>query len=140
MFPNMGGDYSERLTLALRMAGVSRAALARELEISYQAVKKVLDGKSASFSALNNDRAARFLRVSSRWLATGEGDSQSQQDMRLSPLALDLALMLDAIKSDEQRQKAYALCVQVLQFGAAQLEPAPPAPAPQPSKKLQPHR
>lgn len=47
--------------------------LAFELDISYQAVKKVLDGKSAAFSAPNHAKAAIALNVSSDWLALGTG-------------------------------------------------------------------
>lgn len=50
-----------------------------------------------------------------------------------SPMARDIAQMLDAIEDDGRRQRAYALVVQVLQFGGAdgESETAPtPAPAP----------
>jgi hypothetical protein len=47
--------------------------MADELKVSYQAVKKVVDGKSNAFTAANNDTASRFLGVNSRWLATGKG-------------------------------------------------------------------
>ena len=66
-------EYSERLSAAMRSRGVSTQQLADRLMISYQAVKKVLDGKSAAFSAANNAKAARALSVSSEWLATGDG-------------------------------------------------------------------
>lgn len=66
-------EYSERLSAAMRSRGVSTQQLADRLMISYQAVKKVLDGKSAAFSAANNAKAARALAVSSEWLATGDG-------------------------------------------------------------------
>jgi phage repressor protein C with HTH and peptisase S24 domain len=58
----------------MRAAGVSTTQLARELDISYQAVKKVLSGGSGAFNAENNAAAARFLGVSSDWLATGKGE------------------------------------------------------------------
>ena len=48
-------------------------ALAKELGISYQGVKKVVDGGSAAFTAANNAAAAAFLEVSPDWLATGKG-------------------------------------------------------------------
>jgi hypothetical protein len=54
-------------------AGIKIPALARHLNVSYQAVKKVLDGASNAFTASNNERASTFLGVSSRWLSTGEG-------------------------------------------------------------------
>ncbi len=67
-------DYSERLKAAMGYAGVKIPALAAALGVSYQAIKKVLDGKSKSLDAKNNAQAAKFLNVSHYWLATGEGD------------------------------------------------------------------
>lgn len=58
-------------------AGVDKTALAKELGISYQAVRKVLEG--GKFSAENNAKAARFLKVSSDWLATGAGPQPAIQ-------------------------------------------------------------
>lgn len=65
-------DYAERLQAAISHAGVTSKALQDHLKISYQAMKKVEDGKTKSLSAENNARAARFLGVDSFWLATGE--------------------------------------------------------------------
>ena len=49
----------------MEAAGVSTTRLARELDISYQAVKKVLLGGSAGFNTENNAAAARYLGVNS---------------------------------------------------------------------------
>lgn len=65
-------DYCERLHEAMLLRTVSVSMLAKEIGVTYQAVKKVLDGKSAALSAENNARAARFLKINSYWLATGE--------------------------------------------------------------------
>lgn len=64
-------DYSDRLQAAMTAAKVDKTALANELGISYQAVRKALEG--GKFSAANNAKAAKFLNVSSDWLATGIG-------------------------------------------------------------------
>lgn len=66
-------EYKDRLAEAMRDASVTASGLAGELGLSYQAVKKVLDGKSASFTAQNHDLAATFLKVSSSWLANEIG-------------------------------------------------------------------
>ena len=66
-------DYKDRLASAMKIAGLSTQQLADKLNISYQAVKKVLGGKSAGFGIINNVRAAAALNVNSDWLATGEG-------------------------------------------------------------------
>lgn len=64
-------SYRTRLADAMRRAAVSPAALAAHLGITYQAVKKVLDGKSAELSAFNSARAARFLGVQTDHLVLG---------------------------------------------------------------------
>lgn len=70
-------EYSDRLATAMKDAGVKTQQLADALGLSYQAVKKVLDGKSSAFSAINNDNAARVLQVSPSWLATGQGPKRA---------------------------------------------------------------
>ena len=57
---------------------VSPQQLATHLGVTYQAIKKQLEGTSKSFSASNNELAAQFLGVTSRWLATGKGPRQPE--------------------------------------------------------------
>lgn len=71
MFRTMG-EYRERLQLAMDERDVSANELAGKIGMSYQAVKKVLDGKSAAFNVFNHATAARYLDVRSDWLAIGE--------------------------------------------------------------------
>lgn len=66
-------EYSARLKAAMDKRGVTVSALAGGMGVSYQAVKRVLDGLSKAFSAANNTKAAAFLSVRPDWLATGEG-------------------------------------------------------------------
>lgn len=66
-------EYKVRLQKAMDASSVSTSALAAELKISYQAVKKVVDGMSSAFTASNNSKAAAFLKVRPDWLATGTG-------------------------------------------------------------------
>lgn len=75
----MGGNhafmtYGTRLNLAIKARKSTRAKLAKELEITVQAVGLVINNKTNAFTADNSARAARFLRVNSHWLATGLGD------------------------------------------------------------------
>lgn len=86
----MNTNYSERLALAMKQGVCSSSALASALGVSYQAIKKVLDGKSNALTAENNAKAARFLKVSSHWLATGEGQMQANEmpNVRLSGLSM----------------------------------------------------
>lgn len=66
--------YKDRLTLAMEAAEIDVTCLAVRLGVSYQAVKKAVDGKTKSFSAQRNDQAALILGVPAAWLATGKGD------------------------------------------------------------------
>jgi len=69
--------YGRRLNQALQRAGKSRADLAKELEVSVQAVGQVITGGrngTQTFTAGNSVKAARFLGVDALWLATGEGE------------------------------------------------------------------
>ena len=66
-------EYKERLLEAMGLRAMTVASLSKALSISYQAVKKVVNGKSASFGLVNNQRAAQALGVSADWLATGQG-------------------------------------------------------------------
>ena len=66
-------EYKDRLLKAMEMAEVERQALANHLGVSYQAVRKVVEGMTKAFTAANNEKAASFLGVESKWLATGEG-------------------------------------------------------------------
>lgn len=70
-------EYKDRLAQALKDAAISVRMLADRIGVSYQAVKKVIDGKSGAFSAANNSKVAKFLSVNSHWLATGEGTKQT---------------------------------------------------------------
>jgi len=67
-------SYKDRLAAALKAAQVSDNQLAAHLNVSIQAVRKVAAGTTTAFTAENNAKAARFLRVSPDWLATGEGE------------------------------------------------------------------
>ncbi|MCZ4331072.1 S24 family peptidase [Castellaniella denitrificans] len=66
-------EYKDRLAEAMKNENVSTNDLAGVLGMTYQAVKKVLDGKSGAFNAINHAKAAAHLRVTSDWLALGIG-------------------------------------------------------------------
>ena len=64
-------EYSERLAEAMQAAGYDKTRLHRELGISYQAVKKAVEG--GKFGTENHLKAAKLLGVSPDWLADGKG-------------------------------------------------------------------
>ena len=77
-------DYKKRLGMAIKASNLSLKVLAKEVGVSYQAVKKVVDGDSRAFNAENHARAAKALKVSSDWLALGEGESKRKDDASLN--------------------------------------------------------
>lgn len=96
-------DYADRLGEAMQLERMDVTALAKGLRVSYQAVKKVIDGRTHAFTADNNVRAARLLKVDSEWLATGEGQARGEKVWPLSPelLAACRAAGPDAIRKAE---------------------------------------
>lgn len=90
------GQYSDRLAQAMQEANLSIAQMARELHVSYQAVKKAVEG--GRFGTENHLAAAKRLGVSPDWLATGagpkaqgaEGDPQQAHSMSQRPWKMDL--------------------------------------------------
>lgn len=77
--------YRDRLNFAMEAADVDASELARRMGVTYQAVKKVLDGRSNAFSAPNNAKAAQNLKVSSDWLATGRGPMATDNNVEPGP-------------------------------------------------------
>lgn len=68
--------YQVRLNEALADAAVDTTALAAAIGVSYQAIKKVREGKTHALSSENNSKAAAYLGVSGDWLATGKGEKR----------------------------------------------------------------
>lgn len=79
-------EYKDRLIDAMKGANMTVTSLAKELGISYQAVKKVIRGDTSAFNAANNSRAAQTLNLKSHWLATGEGErNESEHEPAWTP-------------------------------------------------------
>lgn len=64
-------EYWDRLE-SLMGDGWDATRLAKELKVSYQAIKKVRDG--GAFGSTNNFKAAKLFGVNPEWLASGKGD------------------------------------------------------------------
>lgn len=122
-------NYSHRLAAAMKLRLVSTAMLASAICMSYQGVKKVLDGKTRGLGTLNNLSAARYLSVDPEWLAVGVSDevqiagAQMMQEgtddlfspvryacnpADLTPLAIELAYTFDELTDRTLRNRAYA--------------------------------
>lgn len=94
-------EYKERIEHALKLSDRSKKDLQLHLGVTYQAMKKLDDGKTKVFSAANNARAARFLDVDSFWLATGEGAAQPLQPW---PFPMILPSQYAQLDADFRRQ------------------------------------
>jgi hypothetical protein len=102
--------------------------LAKHLEISWQAVRKVLKGQTNSFSAENNARAAMFYGCDPDWLAIGKASTG------LSLSAQQLGAMLDRVPA-ERREEAFWTCMGVIrQILREDGTPPPSTPTPPPRR------
>lgn len=133
-------EYGARLKLAMELNGwTNQAALARAIGVQKATINQVLTDdpdkvQTKYLNALNSARIARILNVDHHWLATGEGEPRAvlmAERMSLSPKAVYIGEKLDAIADPNQRARAYALIVQILEFGGSDPPPTPgPAGAP----------
>jgi transcriptional regulator with XRE-family HTH domain len=103
-------SYGKRLGEALTFAKKERKELADALEVSVQAIGQVLIGKTAALTAENSARAARFLKVSHFWLATGEGEMMDHENPpkkaandaeQFSLYGRSLARLYDSLPTDD---------------------------------------
>lgn len=88
-------SYGKRLEEAIDLAQSSRQKLAASIKVSLQAIGDVINGKTKAFTAENNSRAARFLRVDTDWLATGDGDPRPRSGTHKAPESIRDALRLE---------------------------------------------
>lgn len=77
--------YGDRLKAAMEACGMKIPELASVMGLSYQAVKKVLDGNTTAFTASNNAEVSRILGINSDWLATGKGAMRPHTDANSAP-------------------------------------------------------
>lgn len=68
--------YGQRLQHAITEKKSSRAAVAKAVGVSVQAVGQVIRGDTGAFTAENNAKAAKGLHINSHWLATGDGNME----------------------------------------------------------------
>lgn len=94
-------EYSDRLRAAMEARSTSVSQLAAGMGVSYQAVKRVLDGLSKAFSAANNARAASHLLVNPDWLATGEGPMRSEANTLPGPDVKGMYPLLSEVQAGQ---------------------------------------
>lgn len=66
----------ERLDSAMKARGVTVSRLAKAVDMSYQGIKKIVDGKTQEMDASNCIKIAAFLQINPEWLRTGEGQRE----------------------------------------------------------------
>lgn len=94
--------YDERFAKVLKDSGISVSDMASRLDVSYQAIKKIVEGKSKMMNADNNARAAAILGVDPDWLATGNG-SLERGHRAYSAGALRVAAIYDQVSPKDRR-------------------------------------
>ncbi|RSF09281.1 S24 family peptidase [Achromobacter aegrifaciens] len=120
--------YADRLLLAMRQRDVDVTTLAKALGMSYQGVKRVTEGKSKAFTAANNEEAAHFLRVSPRWLATGQGEMDAGAIREPDPWPLPFVNEAEvrALSADQLTALGVAVALAVAQLKLDVKVSAPP--------------
>jgi transcriptional regulator with XRE-family HTH domain len=110
---------ADRLTDAMRVAGLSASDLARKCKVSPAAVTKWLDGRTKRLSADNIASAAKALGVFEAWLRTGKGPRQGEHadDERASERVMELL--------DEIRQPLAQLVAAIDKLSAVQARSLP---------------
>lgn len=63
--------FSERLNMLMEEKSVSISALADEINVSYQAIRKAAQG--GAMGKPNSDKVAKFFKVNRDWMFDGSG-------------------------------------------------------------------
>lgn len=132
-------DYKDRFAEAMRLAGLDEHAIAKGLDVSYQAIKKVLLGTTKMLRADNNVFAARLMSVDPDWLATGSGSARGPKVWPFSPELLAAASAADP-QQRRQAENAARSCLDLdalprIGKSPAEIAGDPPKPAPMTSVK-----
>lgn len=96
-------SYSDRLKRAMAEKGVGTTALSKKIGVTYQAIQKA--EKGGGMRADNNAKAAKFLEVSSDWLALGVWPKQRQVgNVTTAAEAVQLLRALTEQRSPDERR------------------------------------
>jgi transcriptional regulator with XRE-family HTH domain len=95
--------FGGRLHSALELAGIDPRAVAKHCDIDPSSVNKWLHDERivATIHAKNLYCVADLLKVSARWLATGEGEPRPQKD-GMSYTAARVARSVDDLNPQQQ--------------------------------------
>jgi transcriptional regulator with XRE-family HTH domain len=102
-------SWNDRLTLALRIRGVTKAELARACRIERASVTEWANGKTKDPKLVPFFLACDKLRIRPRWLALGEGPMElSDLSMRES-LVETITQLAERLSTADQRQVLHIL-------------------------------
>lgn len=108
----METTYGLRLKQAYKHAGLTQVQLASAAGLSQAAISEACRvGTGSAYTV----QFARACGVDAFWLATGDGE---MEPATLSPRALYIARELDRKEPPEQRDRLYAIFMQLLDFSA----------------------
>jgi len=114
-------DFGNRLAEAMALAdNLKQTDLARAIGAKKATVGQAVNGQTMELSASFAMRAAQVCDVDPMWLVLGEGvprEPLRNERRALSPKAIYIGRLLDAIDDDRDRDRAYALILQLLEFG-----------------------
>jgi hypothetical protein len=97
--------------------------LSKEAKIGLGSTSRLKAQETSVGVDLIDKVAGRFKLEPWQLLVPGFDAENPPELAKLSPLALDVARMLDAIPDDDRKRRTYALIVQLIQFGSVHTEP-----------------
>lgn len=142
-------SLATRARFARKRLKLSQAQVASKSGLNQSDVSKIERGEILKTTGLFG--LSKALRVRIEWLHTGNGPMELEpkipatdtapQAVNHSPLALDLAGMLDEIQDERAYRRAYAQCVLILTGNQIYTPPASqPTPEPEPEKQKRPEQ
>lgn len=113
--------FGERLAAAMVLAGgLKQTDLARAIGCKKATIGQTVHGQTGRLSSELALLAAKVMDVDPFWLVLGEGEARPllyKERRALSARAVYVGSKLDAIEDKARFERAYALIVQLLEFG-----------------------
>lgn len=109
-------EYKDRFAYAMELAGKSAHDIAKDLDVTYQAIKKILNGGTKMPRADHSAKAALAMDVDHVWLSTGVGLARGTVAQRDSvTLEQSLNVVLQALATAPQRDKLKTVLTALLE-------------------------
>lgn len=92
-------NFSERLDLAMKQAGISQGKLAKAVDMAQSSVNKLLNGANGSRKTVE---IAKVLGVSAEWLSTGVGSQKYHEPSNIRETSLKAAVWEEMDKDEDE--------------------------------------